>query len=255
MRPFEPQLLFPLTQILTSWRFRSGIHESDVIEPEEVEIAQRVIATLADQSEKLGLQCSQASALRALALLEREAPTWGELSPVASEYDGRLQDELNAVMFLSLSLSESLAYRAPHSGWESVIVRYRKTIRDIEEATKCLSLNRGTATVFHLMRVMEVGLKAAAKTIGVSYAPSWESYLRQLKTLLDMDWSKKSSRLRRHEPYLREVYGLLSAVRVAWRNPTVHVRRDYTIEEAREVYEAARTFMRHLASKATRRRI
>jgi hypothetical protein len=41
----------------------------------------------------------------------------------------------------------------------------------------------------------------------------------------------------------------LHAVKVAWRNPTMHIVNQYTPEQAEEVFNAVRGFMRHLASK------
>ena len=45
--------------------------------------------------------------------------------------------------------------------------------------------------VFHLMRVMEAGLKATAGSLGIPYAPSWESYLKQIGGKLEIEWKKK----------------------------------------------------------------
>jgi hypothetical protein len=56
---------------------------------------------------------------------------------------------------------------------------------DIEEAGKCLAFDRGTATVMHLMRVLEVGLKALAKVLQIAYAPSWDSYIKKINTILE----------------------------------------------------------------------
>jgi hypothetical protein len=43
-----------------------------------------------------------------------------------------------------------------------VTTNFSSTSFDIEEAGKCFATGRNTATVMHLMRVMEIGLKAAA---------------------------------------------------------------------------------------------
>ena len=39
---------------------------------------------------------------------------------------------------------------------------------DIDEAGKCLALDRGTACVFHLMRILEIGLQLLAAKLGIS---------------------------------------------------------------------------------------
>jgi hypothetical protein len=215
-----------------------------------------VITRLLARLYPLNMTASIVTARRIMILLSSENPRKRSLHKQLEELIGRVRDELSGIVFLYLSSQEALYYDRPIDGWEIVIKRYRKIQRDIEEASKCLALNRATAAVLHLMRVVEVGLTTAAKVIGIPYAPSWESYLRQMQKQLDLDWTAKSPQMKKNEPYIREVYGLLSAVKVAWRNPTVHVKRTpYTLEEAREIYDAVRGFMRHLATKATRKRV
>lgn len=179
----------------------------------------------------------------------------GELSIECSQIQRVLVIELGGPLFLYLTRKEAEHYENPREGWGLAEKRFRKAVRDIEEASKCLAFNRGTATVFHLMRIMEAGLVATAKVIDIPYAPSWESYLRQMQKQLDLLWDKRSEKLRKNEQYVREVHGLLSAVKVTWRNPTVHVRRDYTLEEAEEVYGAVKSFMRHLSTLPIRKRV
>jgi hypothetical protein len=124
---------------------------------------------------------------------------------------------------------------------------------DIEEAGKCLAFGRSTAAVFHLMRVMEVGLKALSKNLGIPYAPSWESYLKQMQERIETKHKLKSVSWKRDEPFFRDALGDLQAVKVAGRNPTMHVVRRYTPEESQGVYLTVRTFMKRIAAGPPRR--
>ena len=60
---------------------------------------------------------------------------------------------------------------------------------------------------------------------------------------------EKGIRWKRDEPFFRDVLVNLGAVKVAWRNPTIHVTNDYTPEAAKDVFQVARTFMRHLSTQ------
>ncbi|MGZ5442743.1 MAG: hypothetical protein ACXW5U_11970 [Thermoanaerobaculia bacterium] len=120
---------------------------------------------------------------------------------------------------------------------------------DIEEAGKCLALGRATAGVYHLMRVMERGLRATGKALGIPYAPSWESYLTQINARIHVKHRKKGVRWKRDEPFFKDVAAYLQTVKIAWRNPTMHVQRDYTPAQADEILAAVRGFMTHLASR------
>jgi hypothetical protein len=98
----------------------------------------------------------------------------------------------------------------------------------------------------HLMRVMEAGLKALAKELGVPYAPSWEAYLTQIQTKIGLPRKRKSAIWKRNEPFFRDLSGDLMTVKQAWRNPTMHIVRRYPVEEAEEIFRAVRRFMQHL---------
>jgi hypothetical protein len=125
------------------------------------------------------------------------------------------------------------------------------TIRDeVEDAARCISFGRSTSSMFHLMRIMEVGLKSLAKSLGIPYAPTWESYFAKIKLQIEAKRKTKGIRWKRDEPFFREVLGDLQNVKIAWRNPTMHVDRRYTSDEADQVFTAVRTFMGRLAERA-----
>ncbi len=50
---------------------------------------------------------------------------------------------------------------------EAVQERFPSLATDIDEAGKCFATGRFTATVFHLMRVMEVGVQEFCEALGV----------------------------------------------------------------------------------------
>src|SRR5262249_51752186 len=161
--------------------------------------------------------------------------------------DDRLKDEMEGRVFLSLSAGEGNLYREPLQGWDDVFGRFPEALDDVEAASKCLAIGQGTATVMHLMRVMELGLKALAKALGIPYAPSWESYLKQIQTQIGKVWTDKTPEWKKEEPFYRDASGDLLSVKQAWRNPSMHVVRKYGPDEALEIYVAVRTFMKRLA--------
>jgi len=172
-----------------------------------------------------------------------------DLRDLTKELIGRIEDEIGAISFLSLSTLDAKRWSAQMPFGEEVYSRFPSAIVEIEEASKCLAVERSTAAVFHLMRTMEVALKVAAVELGIPYAPSWEPYLKQIHTRIDQKWRKKGVQWKRDEPFFREVLGHLQAVKVAWRNPTMHVVNQYTLEQAEDIFNAVRGFMRHLATR------
>jgi hypothetical protein len=174
--------------------------------------------------------------------------TLGELLYAYRALEERLEDELKSLMYFHVPSTFARYYMDAQPFGESVNTRFASAIDDIEEAGKCLALQRGTAAVMHLMRVMEAGLKALAAPLGIPYAPSWESYLKQIADKIGQPWKKKSRKWRKEEPFFRDLSGDLMTVKQAWRNPSMHIVRKYSPEEAEEIFRAVRNFMQRLAS-------
>jgi hypothetical protein len=103
------------------------------------------------------------------------------MAKMFGELTNRMEDECRLRYILSLSEEAQALFdpKEPLFG-QLVADRFPDAADDISEAGKCLALQRGTAAVMHLMRVVEVGLKALAKFLRIPYAPSWESYLKQI---------------------------------------------------------------------------
>jgi hypothetical protein len=160
-------------------------------------------------------------------------------------------DELEEMRFLLIA-PEYLALYEPKSPLfgDDVFKRFSVANEDIAEAGKCLALGQGTAAVFHLMRVTEAGLRALGAELGVPYAPSWESYSKQLDTLLDpKNYNKLSDAQKAKRDFYRGVLGDIVAVKQAWRNPTMHIVSAFDVPQARLVFDATKSLMQHLAKE------
>lgn len=134
--------------------------------------------------------------------------------------------------------------------------QFPSAVYEIEEAAKCLAVGRSTAGVFHLMRVMEVGIHAAARCLGVpdpvkGSGKNWGMILKNIHTARTVKSSAtpKSWDVPTDEAYFDAIYATLDAVRNAWRNTTMHVENKYTSEEAEHIFVAVRGFMMKLASR------
>jgi hypothetical protein len=161
---------------------------------------------------------------------------------------GRILDHLDSRYFLFIKRERVDYYLYAEQFGPAVAERFPAAIDDIEGAANCVALDEGTACVLHLMRVMEVGLKALAAPLGIPYAPSWESYLKQIQTKIDAPRAEKSAEWKRDEAFFRDVSGDLISIKQAWRNPTMHVVRKYSADEAEEIFRAVRRFMQRLAN-------
>ena len=104
---------------------------------------------------------------------------------------------------------------------------------------------------------MEIGIRAVARCLQISDPirggdRNWGNILKAIKTALDTHngsapakmWSIATDR-----DFFEGAYASVDAVRVAWRNPTMHVEKKYTEDEAEHIFLAVKGFMRHLASR------
>jgi hypothetical protein len=151
---------------------------------------------------------------------------------------------------------------------DEVAQAFPSAIPDIREAGNCLAAECNTAAVFHLMRVVEWGLRALCVDLGfrrvkskfkksgkLHYSPiaysEWEKLLDELQDRADA----KISRLRRgvnkqntqqfYYPALQDIRG----IRDAWRNHTMHTRDEYNHEDADAILTHVKRLMGTLATR------
>ena len=168
----------------------------------------------------------------------------------------------NCVMALNVCLEkESLSRRAlvlppemvwlyepkvPHLG-DEVRNKFSKCSYEIDEAAKCLALGRSTASVFHLMRMLEVALGAVYQCLGL---PPMDKKDRSWGNVLGkIDIECKRREVWKEQEFFRDIHERLNAIRHAQRNSTMHVESIYTPEDAKLVFDNTKLFMVKLASR------
>jgi hypothetical protein len=128
-------------------------------------------------------------------------------------------------------------------------------VYEIDEAGKCHALSRSTACIFHLMRAMEIGIRAVARSLGIpdpikDAERNWGKILEKIKAEMDRRNAAKPLQWNANDRnFFAEVYASLDAVRVAWRNPTMHVENKYTEDESEHIFVTVRGFMKKLSSR------
>lgn len=251
MFKFYAQSMFRISEKLERYIGEAVNERTDdpdrMISPDE-EYASSLSVTAA-QLESWGLSTSAKQVERLAHLLSEYPYSYRSFEERLRGIQEVISDELSSHLFMRIQPEYRRYYEEKNLFGLQVPEKFPLAIRDIEHAGNCLAFGEGTACVYHLMRVMEVGLKALAKALGVPYAPSWESYLRQINDKISVKYKKKGIRWKRDEPFFKEIAGDLFTIKVAWRNPTMHIVRSYGVVEAEEIYKAVRSFMCRLAAK------
>jgi hypothetical protein len=198
--------------------------------------------------------------------------TWQQLFNELTVLRQAIEADLEKHLFVQIV--ERKAEKVEHlkGEWEAIWTAIPDAREDIEEAVYCYALDRNTASVFHLMRVVEWGLrsfcwhlgfkqtKAFIKAKGVfKFTPiefeTWERILGQLRPHAQEKIDKLKNRDRKQK--LQEFYfstlAEVEGFKDAWRNHVMHVRRSYSSEDSLAVMAHVRRFMNLLVSNGVMR--
>jgi hypothetical protein len=130
-----------------------------------------------------------------------------------------------------------------------VFEKLGKAAEDVAEAGKCLALQRSTACVFHLMRVMEIGVQTLGRKLKVTIDvrnETWHQIMLHVNSRIEK-LPSKTVRDKNRKATLAEAAAHLQSVRLAWRNEVMHPKQTYTRQEAYDVFNATRIFISALS--------
>jgi hypothetical protein len=169
-----------------------------------------------------------------------------------------MNDELGQAMLFSVKPENAKYY-------EPAEPLFGKTVADqfpsdasaeIDEAGKCFALSRHTACVFHLMRILEVGIGAIRNSLGIpdpvkDADRNWGKMLKIIKAEIDRRNAAKPAAWKNaaDKDFFEGAIASLDAVKNVWRNATMHVEKTYGEEQAEHIFNAVRGFMSKLAER------
>ena len=137
------------------------------------------------------------------------------------------------------------------NAWAPTITSFPTATGDVLASVDLWALNHSTACVFHLMRVLEHGLRALAKDVGKAFdVQNWQNIIDQIESEIRTQGKTlpvgpaKSERLR----FLSEAAKEFSFFKDGWRNYVSHGRAAYDEHQARMVMDHVRTFMNGLSA-------
>ena len=255
MKAFEASRFMRLSAALTL--LEKGI--SQTTQATLTQDARQSISNTFDGTDvrELGLTTSAKTIRKLLRLCSNEKATYQELRDLAIELRGRLFDEMEETLLLSIDSAKAPYYTQEKPFGEQVSQSFPSTVFDTEEAAKCLALNRSTAAVFHLMRVLEAGLNALADDLGVSFnRTNWQTIIDRIEKEIKKrqkagpgpkPTAAQKAAWKSKIEFYAEAAVQFAFLKDAWRNRTQHVGAVYTEEKAESIFGHVRTFMQDLA--------
>jgi hypothetical protein len=248
MKPFSAEYFIRLAHELTD---RANRAMASQFRSEGVEVGPLVslLDDMIGECESAGLHVSGDS-LRKIKQSVRDGMTFAELGIHWYHFVSTMQSEMKLVRFLQLEGDEPAYFDVRKPAWGTASTRFPDIIDDAGEGGKCFALGRYTAAVFHMMRVLEIGLTALSDEVGATTKrPDWHNVVTEIENRiaaisttqpLPPDWKAKAhfyAGLALHFRFLKD----------AWRNYVAHAKETYDAGTALSVLTHVSEFMQQLA--------
>jgi len=171
--------------------------------------------------------------------------------------------ELESTKFIEVAIDRADFVDNEKLFGELAFIEFPSARRDIKEAGNCFAAECPTATVFHLMRASEIGLRALARDRNMEFKDKpleqkeWghivtklDSIVKELRETDLKKWAKpefKEAQLR----FYSELVPELRAFNEAWRRHISHADTEafYDRDSAASIISHVKTFMQKLGSK------
>lgn len=183
-----------------------------------------------------------------------EQLTISQAEVLLKELQNDIVVELSEPRFLMISKDRQSLYQQQETAFgQKVIDRFPETTFDIGAAARCLALDEWTAAVFHLMRVLELGLRSIAAMVGIPSSANvdlqnWQNIIEQVeKKIRDIEQQQRSFEKVEALRFYSEAAAQFRYFKDAWRNHVSHARAKYDEQEAFNVWNHVRSFMQQLA--------
>lgn len=222
---------------------------------------QKTISSLAlirDEFAKIGLTITSETVKELIQELEKEIGRSCEWLITQTRSVERLaQKELNGKFFLYIPPERAKFWpktKQPNVFGDEVATKFHSATFDIENGGVCLAVMMSTASVFHMMRVLEIGLGVLGAKFGVSLAhTNWAPAIEQIESKIrnmhkDSAWRALAD-CKEQQEFYAQAASHFAILKDAWRNHTMHARGKYTEPEAERIFENVKGFMQKLAER------
>ncbi len=194
--------------------------------------------------EGMGLRVSMKCVDHMLEEAQKEEPTVGLLTDAIAQVERTIKWEMEDKLFMYIPPDRAERYDQKELLGKEVNAKFPAIQYDAVEAGNCYACGRSTATVFHLMRIMEVGVQEFGTKLGVKLAAekNWQNVLDEInKAIKALDQKAQTTK------ELAAASANLYSVKLAWRNEVMHPNDTYTLEEADNLIRQVKIFMEQLA--------
>lgn len=167
-----------------------------------------------------------------------------------------LKTDLATREFIYIPAVNAAYIRLEHSVDSSILAAFPSASLDAEQAQRALGFDMPNAACFHSCRILEVAIASLERFLGLTgpKKPGEKTWGALLGAIDKENESRKGSanfpnwKGSAEWQFIRTVHADIHAVMIAWRNPTMHVERNYTFREAETVFESIKLAMSSIAA-------
>jgi hypothetical protein len=220
-------------------------------------------AEMADFCEQFEMPVSKDGCLDIIRLLaSKETSKCRWLNSPTEELKQRVEIELKNKLFLWIPSDRARYYEYPKEvkDWDEtekaidglIAARFKKASNEILSARRCFSVSQWTASVFHLMRACESGIKALYKTLNISapkLSDSWGNLLKPMDEQLKKNPTDRFGDWAKQPDFFDHATNDLRAIKRTWRDPTMHIDSTYDESGARKALDAVTSLFVTLSEK------
>jgi hypothetical protein len=181
LRTFLP--LYQVAQRLAELRYKAEVNKG--IRESIYDYHSKGFTSLVDEIHRKCLEhdLTHTSGL-AESIATREPPEdYGEMFATLNALDSSLSNELKNEAFFRITPERKSYFEQVDLFGPKVATAFSSCERDIQRAGRCFALEQEDGCVHHLMLVLERGLRALAKTVGLSYvqSPNWQVMINEIE--------------------------------------------------------------------------
>jgi hypothetical protein len=212
-----------------------------------------------DNCNEIGLTVSAIQIVKANDNLKGYIPSPNSLHPIQIsqllvDLNSAIASEMSTHLFLRVPSERAKFYEQEQLFGSVVDTNFNSAHRDIKASGSCYANGQTTASVMHLMRVLELGLLSLANKLGVPIRkPDWENIINDIEAAIKKINGPSAGPNWKEE---RDFYSAAAKdfryLKNAWRNHAMHVREHYDEPEARSILDHVKAFMGHLAENGLR---
>lgn len=186
------------------------------------------------------------------------APTYESFSQEWKALRQQVDLELASRLAMYIGEANEAHLASMKEAWAPAFERFPSIRPEVERGLKCFSFEQWTATVFHLMRVAEVGLRAVAKERRIRLKndrpideADWGTLATRLRTQVDavQNWAAKKPARKAALDYYSGVLADVVYFKNGYRNIVSHSLTPFERPEAHKAITRVCDFMKTVASR------